>query len=161
MKAQSYKLSNSYDRIALNSTHYNDVIMSAMGSQITDVSIVCSTVGTGPGQRKHQSSVSRAFVRGIHRWPVNSPHKRPVTRKLFPFDDVIMCCLFWTPVRRVVPEAGINNRAKQSHPTVSVGCNYLCLPLIPVSDRTLLTYCLIPDVYVSRDWTWYDEAIAW
>ena len=31
-----------------------------------------------------------AFVRGIHRWPVNFPHKRPVTRKMFPFDDVIM-----------------------------------------------------------------------
>ena len=33
---------------------------------------------------------SLAFVRGIHRWPVNSPHKRPVTRKMFPFDDVIV-----------------------------------------------------------------------
>ena len=33
-----------------------------------------------------------AFVRGIHRWPVNSPHKGPVTRKMFPFDDVIMQC---------------------------------------------------------------------
>ena len=34
------------------------------------------------------------FVRGIHRWPMNSPHKGPVTRKMFPFDDVIMirCC---------------------------------------------------------------------
>ena len=41
-------------------------------------------------QRKHQSSASLAFVRGIHRWPVNSPHKWPVTRKMFPFDDVIM-----------------------------------------------------------------------
>ena len=40
--------------------------------------------------KKHQSSASQAFVRGIHRWPVNSPHKRPVTRKMFPFDDVIM-----------------------------------------------------------------------
>ena len=39
---------------------------------------------------KHQSSASLAFVRGIHRWPVNSPHKRPVMRKMFPFDDVIM-----------------------------------------------------------------------
>ena len=29
-------------------------------------------------------------MRGIHRWPVNSPHKGPVTRKMFPFDDVIM-----------------------------------------------------------------------
>ena len=41
-------------------------------------------------QRKHQSSASLAFVRGIHRGPVNSPHKWPVTRKMFPFDDVIM-----------------------------------------------------------------------
>ena len=37
-----------------------------------------------------ESSASLAFVRGIHRWPVNSPHKWPVTRKMFPFDDVIM-----------------------------------------------------------------------
>ena len=44
----------------------------------------------GADQRKHQSSTSLAFARGIHRWPVNSPHKRPVTRKMFPFDDVIM-----------------------------------------------------------------------
>ena len=40
--------------------------------------------------KKHQSSASMAFVRGIHRGPVNSPHKWPVTRKMFPFDDVIM-----------------------------------------------------------------------
>ena len=39
--------------------------------------------------KKRQSSASLAFVRGIHRWPVNSPHKGPVTRKMFPFDDVI------------------------------------------------------------------------
>ena len=41
-------------------------------------------------ERKRQSSVSLAFVRGIHRWPVNSPHKGSVTRKMFQFDDVIM-----------------------------------------------------------------------
>ena len=41
-------------------------------------------------RRKHQSSASLAFVRGIHRWPVNSPHKGTVTRKIFPFDDVII-----------------------------------------------------------------------
>ena len=40
--------------------------------------------------KKHQSSASLAFVGGIHRWPVNSPHKGPVTRKMFPFDDVII-----------------------------------------------------------------------
>ena len=74
------------------SRHYNDVIMSAMASQITGVSVVCPTVGSVADHRKHQSSASLAFVQGIHRWPVNSPHKRPVTRKMFPFDDVIMNC---------------------------------------------------------------------
>ena len=64
------------------------------GVSITAVSIVFSIVysivGSGTDQRKHQSSASLAFVRGIHRWPVNSPHKRPVMQKMFPFDDVIM-----------------------------------------------------------------------
>ena len=64
--------------------------MSAMASQITGVSTVCSNVGLDVDKWKHQSSASLAFVRGIHRWPVNSPHKRPVTRKMFPFDDVII-----------------------------------------------------------------------
>ena len=41
-------------------------------------------------QRKHRISASLAFVREIHRGPLNSPHKWPVTRKMFPFDDVIM-----------------------------------------------------------------------
>ena len=49
-----------------------------------------STVYSDADQRKHQSSTSLAFVRGIHRGPVNSPHKWPVTRKMLPFDDVIM-----------------------------------------------------------------------
>ena len=73
--------------------HYTDVIMSTKASQITSLTIVYSTVYSGADQRKHQSSASLAFVRGIHRWPVNSQHKRPVTRKIFPFDDVIMCQL--------------------------------------------------------------------
>ena len=66
--------------------------MCAMASQITSLAIVYSTVYSTADQRKHQSSASLAFVRGILRWPVNSPHKRPVTRKMFPFDDVIMTC---------------------------------------------------------------------
>ena len=64
--------------------------MNAMAFQIAGVSIVCSTVGSGADQRKQQSSASLVFVRGIRRWPVNSPHKWPVTRKMFPFDYVIM-----------------------------------------------------------------------
>ena len=71
-------------------THYCDVIMGAVTSQITSLTIVYSTVYSDTDQRKHQSSVSLAFVRGIHRGPVNSPHKWAVTRKKFPFDDVIM-----------------------------------------------------------------------
>ena len=72
--------------------HYDDVIMSVIASQITSLAIVYSTVYSGADQRKHQSSASLAFVRGLHRGPVNSPHKWPVTRKMFPFDDVIMLC---------------------------------------------------------------------
>ena len=70
--------------------HYNAVIMGAIASQITSLTIVYPTVYSDADQRKHQSSASLAFVRGIHRRPVNSPHKWPVTRKMFPFDDVIM-----------------------------------------------------------------------
>ena len=70
--------------------NYGDVIMGAMASQIISLTIVYSTVHSSADQRKHQSSTSLAFVRGIHRWSVKSPHKRPVTRKIFPFDDVIM-----------------------------------------------------------------------
>ena len=64
--------------------------MSMVASQITSPNIVYSTVYSDADQRKHQSSASLAFVRRIHRGPVNSPHKWPVTRKMFPFDDVIM-----------------------------------------------------------------------
>ena len=70
--------------------HYSDVIICVMASQITSLTIVYSTVYSGADQRKHQSSASMAFVRGIHRSPVNSPHKWRVTRKMFPFDDVSM-----------------------------------------------------------------------
>ena len=70
--------------------HYDDVTMSPMASQITGLTIVYLTVYSGADQRKHQSSASLAFVRGIHRWPLNSPHKGPVTRKMFPFVGVIM-----------------------------------------------------------------------
>ena len=76
--------------------HYNDVTMSAIASQTTSLTIVYSTVYSDAHQRKDQSSASLAFVRWIHRRPVNSAHKEPVTRKMFPFDYVIMvllvCC---------------------------------------------------------------------
>ena len=64
--------------------------MTMLASQITSLTVVYSIVYSGINQRKHQSSASLAFVREIHRGPVNFPHKWPVTRKMFPFDDVIM-----------------------------------------------------------------------
>ena len=79
--------------------HYNDVIMGAIASQITSLTIVYSTVYSSTDHRK-QSSKSLAFVGGIYRWPVNSPHKWPVTWKIFPFDDVIMSCC-WRDTRQI------------------------------------------------------------
>ena len=83
-----------YEDHISRSMHYGDVIMGAVASQITSLTIVYSTVYSGADQRKHQSSTSLAFVWGNHRRPVNSPHKGPVKRKMFPFDDVIMV-LHW------------------------------------------------------------------
>ena len=60
-----------------------------MASQITSQNIVYSTVYSDVDQCKHQSPASLASVRGIHRRSVNSLHKWPVTRKMFPFDDII------------------------------------------------------------------------
>ena len=80
--------------------HYTDVIMSAIASQIAILTSVYSTVYSCADHRKHQSSASLAFVGEIYQGPVNSPHKGPVTRKMFPFDDVIMQCatpMLWGP----------------------------------------------------------------
>ena len=49
--------------------HYNDVTMSKIASQITSLTIVYSTVYSGPDQTKHQSSASLAFVRGTGEFP--------------------------------------------------------------------------------------------
>ena len=86
--------------------------MGAMASQIAKLTIVYWTVYSGADQRKHQSSASLAFVRGIHRWPVNYPHTWPVTRKMFPFNDVIMS---WS-----VQHRGIFHRAIWRWDTIKV-----------------------------------------
>ena len=82
-----------YERFSVKRTtsvHYSGVIIRAMASQIPSVSIAHSIVCLGTEQRKLPSSASLAFVRGIHRLPLNSLHKGSVRRKRFPFDDVIM-----------------------------------------------------------------------
>ena len=87
--------------------HYNDVIMGAIASQITSLTIVSLTIYSDADKRKHQSSASPAFVRGIHRGPVNSPHKWPVTRKMFPFDDVIMYEIYFVSCSLYVLPCGV------------------------------------------------------
>ena len=91
-KMDSWRHSSQKCQLCCNITtaHYSDVIMGTMASQITSLTIDYSTVYSSADQRKHQRSASLVFVRGIHRGPVNSPHKWPVTPKMFPFDDVIM-----------------------------------------------------------------------
>ena len=74
--------------------------MSMIASQITSTTSVYQTVYLGADQRKYQSSASLAFVRGIHRRPVNSQIKGPVTREMLPFDDVIM----WTEIGWPIPD---------------------------------------------------------
>ena len=92
------------------------------GVSNTSFTIVDSTVYSDAGQRKHQSSASLAFVLGIHRGPVNSPHKGPVTRKIFPFDDVIMNPLTTTR----------HNKARNVYMIIGVCCS------IDVSDEQCL-----------------------
>ena len=70
------------------------------------------TVCSGVDQRKHQRSTSLAFVRGIHRWPVNSPHKEPVTRKMFPYDHVIM-----NSFKRGAPVQSTSTRSSNLNPS--------------------------------------------
>ena len=72
--------------------HYCDVIMGAMVSQTTSLTIVYPIVHSGADQRKYQRSASLAFVWEIHRWPVNSLHKWPVTRKCF---HLMTSCEVW------------------------------------------------------------------
>ena len=92
--------------------------MSAIASQITSLVIVYSTVYSDADLRKHQSSASLAFVRRIHRGPVNSPHKWPVTRKMFPPDDVIM-----------------NKRVSSSHFIMGIAIHIIQRPYIESDPR--------------------------
>ena len=71
--------------------HYNDVMMTAMASQITSLTMFTQRfIQAQINENTKASRHWRHFVKGIHRWPVNSPHEGPVTREVFPFDDVIM-----------------------------------------------------------------------
>ena len=68
--------------------------MTTMASQITSLTIVFSTVYS----RRRSKKISKLRVTGLcagnSPGPVNSRHKGPLTRKLVPFDDVIIRCRF-------------------------------------------------------------------
>ena len=103
----SHLMTSSCAQLGAKLIHYDDVIMTMLASQITSLTVVYSIVYSGVNQRKHQSSASLAFVRAIHRGPVNFPHKWPVTRKMFPFDDVIMIHWWISSVDIVLGQLGI------------------------------------------------------
>ena len=97
-------------RLHLATAHCSDVIMSAGASQIIGVSSVCLSGCSGAEQRKYQRPVSLAFVRVIQRWPVDSPHKGQVPRKIFSFDDIIIPLLLIDMGRSVLTGEATSNR---------------------------------------------------
>ena len=107
-------------------------IMGAMASQITSLTIVYSIVNSGKDQRKHQSSASLAFVRGIHRWPLNSPQKWPVTRKMFPSDDVIMYRMNWNCYSRLYHVWQIQTSYRPTHGVTRTCHAIKMLPPLPI-----------------------------
>ena len=112
MKSNYTTIKHVYIESANLIEHYDDVIMGVITPLITSLTIVYSTVYSDADQRKHQSSASLAFVWGIHRGPVNSPHKWPVTRKMFPYDDAIM-------------KAGLLNLSSTGHRSSPKWCEWL------------------------------------
>ena len=106
--------------------------MGAIASQITSLTIVHSIVCSAD-QRKHKSSASLAVVRGIHRGPVNSPHKWPVTRKLFPFDDVIMQSVQWYGLvqKLMVGDVVVVDTHQNQQGGVDSHISVICSPVLP------------------------------
>ena len=128
--------------------HYNDVIMSTMASQITSLTIVYSTINSGADQRKHQSSASLAFVRGIHPLPVNTPHKGSVARKCFHLMTSSCCRYIRCPIKYIHSFAVLFFVAVISQ--------------IGVDWQRTLTHIL--QGYLLALWKWYDypaSGITW
>ena len=117
--------------------HYGDVIMGTIASQITSLTIVYPTVYSDADQRKHQSFATLAFVWGIHRGPVNSPHKWPVTRKMLPFDDVIIHC-WWGQAN-----PSIHNIGSKGIDSVCPECSWFSSKRVKVNFCDVVTHSFI------------------
>ena len=139
----------------------NDVIMSATASQITSLTIVNSTVYSD--ESEHQSSASLAFVRGIRQWPGNTPHKGLVTRKMFPFDNVIMfrkCDEHYCGIQPIYTHGDIMHRsvsivANDLSGDKAVNSNkcgikwYACKDLVWSLDTTILFILILTLLYFN------------
>ena len=134
--------------------HNNDVIMNIVASQITSLTIVCSTVYSGADQRKHQNSASLAFLWGIHWWPVNSLHKGPVTQKMFPFDDVIMET--WLVCKVVICKMSLKNWYVKLLLHLSgankLTCHRWNCQDIRLETKVMQVWLIIKDFYHIRFW---------
>ena len=133
--------------------------MGAMASQIS-LTIVYTTVYSGADHRIHQSSMSLAFVRGIHRWPVNSPHKGPVTRKMFLFDDVIMAYHritthepSWCMTVLLLPKWGIKTSESNYISKILWKCSYSSMLQIPSFGLHMLIRITSGDLGIL--WKWF------
>ena len=136
--------------------------MGTMASQITSLAIVYSSVYSDVDQRKHQSSASLAFVRGIHRGPVNSPHRGAITRKTFPFDDVIMYWLIlngflWRSLKTNFTRSDhdINSPKEFENPLVKL---LLCFPA-GNELKVICTFLLIAMAGLLSPW-WFSCHVA-
>ena len=137
--------------------------MGTMASQITSFTIVYSTVYSDAHQRKHQSSAPLAFV---PRWPVNSPHKWPVTWKMFPYDDVITnddtlmvqnANISYIPYNTFIPTPKkltekLTSEAKVTPPMV---CNfqYICIIAFCVLSKPCAVLYAHLEIYKLPAWT--------
>ena len=139
--AESSKFSNRLQ-------HYDDVTMSAMASQITSLTIVYSIVYSSTDQRNHQNSASLALVRGIHRWPVNSPHKGSVTRKMFPF-VVIMRNTIVRPILKI--HCKVTGHVRPSNWPVAVAKCHETPSLLVPWERLRVAYS-VPSHNLDRRW---------
>ena len=117
--------------------HYSDVIMSMMASEIISLTIVYSTLYIG-ADKKHQSSATMPFVRGIHRWQMNSSHKRSVTR---------ICCFHLTSLW--YPIVSFFSHGVQSRSAMSIG---LIISFQIMHLKISSSKCIFEDLYTPSYW---------
>ena len=107
-----------------------------MALQTTSITFVYWTVYSGAAQGKHQSSASLAFLRRIHRWPMNSPHKWPVKRKMVPFDVVIMTIVILNINSVLIEEFGVSAMIFGCQPDEH-------LASLMTTNRIISVYCFL------------------